>query len=463
MFEQPDREQLHREIFWKVQYVFDPEDQTAAFAYTIGLADRGLPELQLAAAPEQDPSDSPWILSSDDCAHQLNRFASMLVDGALAIGEPFSCTYDGGASTVIWTPGDPVPCDDVEAYGADSTAGIIPIRGRLQLPDVVPLADLPAGTIPLWRSEQAAILATVVPNRRGLRGFRAPRADASFECEQEFGPLTPIVEARAHAISQATPIILTDLLLRTLDAESTGVGPRLILGTAHTLAKLVGRHDAAEKAASLALTLVKSFRGPHADEPMWRAIQNTCGMDDVGDMCNGLSGVLVDQLAAILVASTVADQLDDSTRLAAFGPWSSAHTSSSMAPEEAWLAPEHILDTVRMQLDGADWDELDYLIAAWLELRTTPLAARLRGLAVTGQRGCPPASELLAGSFIGVRASFVADVEFYLTEFLCCATALLVERASFNAHDVHAFCDPFWEVLPELEFALNSPIAEQAA
>lgn len=463
MFEHPAHEQLHREIFWKVQYVFDPADPTAAFAYTIGLADRGLPELHLAAAPEQDPSDSPWILSSDDCAHQLNRFASLLVDGALANGEPFSCTYDGGASTVIWTPGEPVPCDDVEAYGADSTAGIIPIRGRLQLPDVVPLADLPAGTIPLWRSEQAAILATVVPNRRGLRGFRAPRADAPFACEQEFGPLTPIVEARAHAISQATPIMLTDLLLRTLDAESTGAGPRLVLGTAHTLATLVGRHDAAEKAAGLALTLVKSFRGPHADAPMWRALEKSCGMADAGDVHKGISGTLCDQIAAMLVASTVADQLDDATRLAAFGPWSSAHTSASMSPEEAWWAPTHVLDTVRMYLDELDWEMVDALIDAWLELRNTSLVVRLRGLAVTGRRGCPPASELLATSLVGVRASLVPDVEFYLTEFLCCTTALLAERAYFDARAVRTFSGPFWDVLPYFDEVLNSPIEEQAA
>ena len=54
MFEQPAREDLTREVFWEVQFVFDDDALTDNFAYTVGLADRGLPELHIMAAPRQE-------------------------------------------------------------------------------------------------------------------------------------------------------------------------------------------------------------------------------------------------------------------------------------------------------------------------------------------------------------------------------------------------------------------------
>ncbi len=465
MFEQPAREALPTDTFWRVQFVFDNDAMTEDFAYTVGLADHGLPELHIMAAPRQEFSDSPWVLSAHDCASQLNQLARMLIDGGLTSGDAIECTYDGGTTTVVWTPGDPTTPDVVQAYCADPSATVIPITAQLLPAPVEQLADLTASEESRWRDELEQLLTEAIPNRRGLRGFHAPKLDASFYCGQEYGPLTPLVRARAHAVSQATPDILADLLVRTLETDRC-FGSRAVLGIAYSHAKLASREPAAWSAEELAVTLVKSFRGPRADSPTWRSLMALTGFtaaDDSGDIRQGLSGALVHVIAAMLVATTVVDRLDEGARLAAFGPWSSARLSSDICPDHEWWAPRHIVDRIRSQVEELTWDEIDSLVARWDTIRDGDLMMLLRGLAVTGRRACPPASDLLAGSLAGVRAAFAPDINWHLSEFLCCATALLSERANFSADDVHKFCGPLGAVLPHLETSMNSPIVEQAA
>ncbi|GAA2147213.1 hypothetical protein GCM10009844_24220 [Nocardioides koreensis] len=50
-------DELRRAPFWQVQAVFDPDGEGGDFAYTIGLRERGLPELHLWARPTlgEDP------------------------------------------------------------------------------------------------------------------------------------------------------------------------------------------------------------------------------------------------------------------------------------------------------------------------------------------------------------------------------------------------------------------------
>ncbi|MBJ8348073.1 hypothetical protein [Antrihabitans sp. YC2-6] len=458
MFESLARESLHSDVFWEVQFVFDPDALTDNFAYTVGLAQRGYPELHLRAAPSQEVSESPWVLSAKDCGMQLNSFARKLIEGTLEVGKPFTSTYDGGATTIIWTPGEPTDRRDVDAHRVDAASLVIPMHSELVSTPIMPLADLSDREEARWRFELEQIVGNVTPNRRGLRGFRAPRPDASYSCHQDFGPLTPLVEARAYALAQATPEMLADLVERCLDTDRC-FGSGAVLGTAHTHARLVSRQSAAWNAGDLATTLVHSFRGPEGGAPMWRALLALTGVaHDGGNPHSGLSGVLTTAFAAILVATTVTDRLDEETRSAAFGPWSSARTASSMSPDPAWWAPDHVLDRISAELDDLDWQGVDALAVAWQQLSEDPFVMLLRGLAVTGPRGCPSASELLGGSLGGVRAAFTPDLEWTLTEFLCCATALLAERAKFDAAHVHRFCLPFASVLPNLETAMNSPL-----
>ena len=463
MFEQPAREDLTREVFWEVQFVFDDDALTDNFAYTVGLADRGLPELHIMAAPRQEFSDSPWVLSAQDCATQLNSFARLLIDGKLKVGRPIIDLYDGGATTVVWTPTDPTDPDDVEAHCADPSSSVISVDGELQPAQSFPLTDLSPDSEKYWRAELERIVASVTPNRRGLRGFRAPPLDSSFASNQDYGPLSPLVLARAHALSQATPQMLAALIRRSMDAERC-FSAKAVAGTAHTHAKLVGRHFAALNADELAETIVRSIRGPKGDSFAWRSTLTVLGLE-AHQSCPtihcGASDFLVHAVAAMLVATTVEDRLDNDTRLAAFGPWSAAQDHSG-SPEPLWWAPAHVLDTIRSQVERLSIADVVTLIDIWGREYDAALPKLLRGLAVTGSRAFPPARTVLRDSVVTEFIAMSPAIDPAVTEFLCCASALLSERARFSADDVYSFCAPFRAVLPNLEVVMNSPISEAA-
>lgn len=52
------------EPFWKVHAIFDTKGQGGDFAYTVGLHERGLPELHMWARPSEglDPGED-WIFN----------------------------------------------------------------------------------------------------------------------------------------------------------------------------------------------------------------------------------------------------------------------------------------------------------------------------------------------------------------------------------------------------------------
>ena len=456
------------DIFWKVQFVFDPDAVGHDFAYTIGLSKAGLPELYIDATPRQPLSDAPWSLGSRDCTHQLNTFARMLLRGKLVAHQEFTEQYDGGMTTAVWTPGEPTDPVEVGAYSAADTGAcsIIPITAEIVPSTSETLADLAPSDEAQWRAELDRLMRDCVPNRRGLRGFRRPSADASFSCTQTYGPLSPLVEARAYQVSQLTPTMIADVLRRSLDCEYT-IPSSATLGTAYAHAQAAGRMSAAWNAEDLAATLVKSIIGPQGKSSTWRSVMKLTGFDladDTGDVRSGLSGVLVRAVAALLVATAVVDRLDAAIRLQAFGIWSSIKDPRSIAPEEPWWAGAHILNAVRGEVAQLDVPRTVELLEVWLSMRTRErLVWVLRGLAVTGAYGCPRASDLLNRTTIGLLAQLSPDLEWHLTEFLCCSTAMLSERARFSNDDVHTFCHRLAGALPGLEALMNSPVVEEAA
>ena len=72
---------------WQVQSVFDPDGEGHDFAYTIGLHERGLPELHIWARPPigDDPGED-WMFSCNDRCRILNEVAWRLIDGEVRVG-----------------------------------------------------------------------------------------------------------------------------------------------------------------------------------------------------------------------------------------------------------------------------------------------------------------------------------------------------------------------------------------
>ncbi len=442
---QPKRESLRRHAYWKVQYV-RAADPRQAYAYTVGLADSGLPELYMKAVPIQPRSADAWTFSPTDCARQLNAFAQQLIAGELVVGQSFSRSYDADTTTVVWTPGARTAPEHLEAGWVDADGTVIPMIAQLQPPVLEPPTVFTAPEWRRWRREVDRVLAEV-PRRHGVAGFPAPAAHAPSE--SGIGPLAPLVQAYAHAVSRATPATLAVLLDLTMDTERC-FGARSVLAVCYAKARVTQRVAAVQRAEQQARALVDALRGPGGTRADWRKMLHCSGFsaaDDRRGLSGGVGAVLLHAVTALLAAAAVADRLDERTALAAFGPWSAAVDPRDVAPGPRHWAPAHVRTALRACLPA----DLGTVVDAWEEVRDSHLAALLRALSVTGARGCPPPRVLL-----GTRLS--PGDEWALSEFLNCATALLSERALFDAGEVAEFCAPLADALPLLESVLNAPL-----
>jgi hypothetical protein len=450
--------------FWMVYAVYDPEGGGRDLAYTVGLAPRGLPELQVWARPTDglDPGED-WKFSQQDCIRLLNEFGDLLVRGRLEVGDVVERTFDGGAARAVFTVGAAVEPDAVEAYQVSPGAAVLPLRWRLEREPV----GLPAEVADeeRCRADLAALLASIPPSAKPPPGWRRPTANASFRLDQPYGPLTPLVRAQGIAIATASPVQLVDFISRQLDAESS-VGPRNILAMTAAAARTVGRVRPVAEARKAAHGIVNHVRGPVARTPRWREVLAITGFtaDETSQLHTGMSGVLLDGTQAVLTLQAVADVADQHTRLAGFGPWRAAMSPSGMVAGSDWLASAPVLATVRRLLIGLEPWEVQLLAQTYLAARDDwgGLPMRLRGWAVTSPAGAPPASELLRGTPAGAVLEASPDADDVMTELLCCMTAALSNRAHLTAAEVDRLSAPMTTLIPHLRNVLHEPITVEA-
>ena len=87
---------------WQVMAVFDPEGTGSDFAYTVGLAEFGQPELHMWARPThgEDPGHD-FKFSSLDLASILGHFAERLLTADLAVGDCEEIAFDEGMNHAL--------------------------------------------------------------------------------------------------------------------------------------------------------------------------------------------------------------------------------------------------------------------------------------------------------------------------------------------------------------------------
>jgi hypothetical protein len=460
----PDVDNEQVQPFWMVHTVYDSEGGGKDLAYTVGLAPRGLPELQVWARPTDgiDPGED-WKFSQRDCIRLLNEFADLLVRDRLAVGDVVERTFDAGAARVVFIVGAAVEPDAVEAYQVPPGATVLPLRWQLEREPVGRPGEV--ADEELCRADLAALLATIPPSATAPAGWRRPTANASFRHAQPYGPLTPLVLAQGIAIATASPVQLVDFITRQLDTESS-VGPRNILAITAAIARTVGRVQAVAAARKAAEGLVTDVRGRGTPTRRWCDVLAITGFtaDETPQLHTGLSGALLDGTQAVLTLRAVDDVADQPTRLAGFGPWLAAMSPSGMVAGPDWLASAPVLATVRRLLGGLEPWEVQLLSQTYLAARDDwgGLPMRLRGWAVTSPAGAPPASELLRGTRAGSVLEASPDADDVMTEWSCCLTAALSNRAHLTAAEVHRLCAPMTALIPHLRDVLDEPITVEA-
>jgi len=272
----------HCDHLCQIISVFDPDGTGRDFAYTVGLADRGLPELHLWARPSEgeDPGFD-WMLSDRDRHGVLLDFAEDLAAGRVSVGSTRTHVYDDGLATVVFRLDPTVDADEVEAYGARS-ARVIPIRWRLERPAAgrpAPVNGATAAEINA-RADVERWFATAIAARSGRMVYRCRPYGTRHD--QPLGPQRAVVEAVAAQLRHSTAELITGIVFTMLAAGRGGWGDGYDRALLSAHARVAGRSAAYEEARTHADGVVRETLGS-ATAPtrlLTDALIFGCGDDD---------------------------------------------------------------------------------------------------------------------------------------------------------------------------------------
>lgn len=470
--------------FWEVQAVFDPDGGGAEFAYTIGLHTRGLPELHLWAHPSLgDDPGADWMLSTRDRMGVLNELAALLVQGRLGVGTQLTREYDDGHARVEYRVDPPGDREELEALGVPDGVAVLPVRWSLH--------RAPEGTLrPLTDTvskEAAELYEQIVDDLPG--GSRAPRgwalpSDPDFEPDQPFGPLTPVVLARAAQLWQADDDTVASLLRAAASVEY-GYSLTYALTVARALARPCGRRLPLEHLHDRAGDLVEGLTTAPAAQRRWRSIVRAVDPAWWDSMrpaerkrvAHNFVGVLHNVTRMCLAVEAVADVADPSLLLAARGPWIRGVTGDVLPEEPEWEASAEVVAAVEELLRPLDGQALAAIgrmhrLALTLTVRDAEaypdVCGRLLSWATVSAAVFPRRSlERLPGcgsvaSGVAVATGAAGDgvpaVTSDLHDWATCVASALTYRSRLSAEDIRVLSLLPGEMLPGLEPLLNSPV-----
>jgi hypothetical protein len=459
--------------FWQVQAVFDPDGTGKDFAYTIGLYDKGLPELHVWARPSlgEDPGHD-WVLSVRDRTYLLNELAQLLVEGRLEVGSTLTREYDAGLATVTYEVSPPGDRDELEAYGVAPGALVLPVLWSLRRPPEGPLSPLTERAQDVARATYTDVVAGLDLTRKGPRDWALPLTP-SFAPDQRFGPLTAVVLARAAQLWQCTDEPLEHLLYMATCAQSDGsvTGPVAVAAAA---ARSVGRRPGLEALLQAVPALVEHITERPAGQRRWKVVASGVfpGLwkelkpsERVAAEDN-LARILHDVTLGCLAVEAVADVADPDLVLRGRGPWLAGMRRETVLSLPEWRASSVVLDTVRALLAPIDAGGLATIAAMHHRTRGErsefgDLAIRLQTWAVTSAASCPwdpvladlPGWKPLAAALPGAVIGALPDLEHWAT----CVTSALAHRDRLSERDVTMLAAPFRSCLPALAAVLQKP------
>ncbi|MDN5727443.1 MAG: hypothetical protein L0G99_16175, partial [Propionibacteriales bacterium] len=410
-----------RTAWWKVLSIFDPDGDGIDFAYTVGLHDRGFPELHLWARPDRgtDPG-ADWMFSNQDRTSILNEVAWRLVEGELSVGDEWQQELDMGASLVhfrLEPPGDP---EHLEAFQIDDEATVLPVSWSLERTPEGQLAPLDDAALADAAAELTAVVSDIRPDFRpdvvAPPGWELADAvvapdptdpptypPSAFDPEQRFGPRTPFILARAAMLWVADANDWISLSRCLKDAERFDPA-RHPLGLATGAARLVGRTaalQASQQAADDLIELIMSGRWAEqwqqyvawfapseaeAQDPEWQA-----------EASETLATLFRHHARILFAVEVVADQLPDWVLLWVRGPWVTGLCRDGDVPGPEWVASDTVMAQLVAALAPLSLAELRDLPAQNFEFAEQDddyrvMVNELHGGALTGFGGCPRAA-----------------------------------------------------------------------
>lgn len=427
---------------WQVLWIFDEDDASAGFAYTVGLHDRGMPEVQIRCAPSLGDDPAPdWRFSGRDMGAILNDVGARLLSGAIDVGCTWEEEYDGGLVTVAFRVDPAEPAEDLEAYQVHREATVLPVRWALRRaprgarrdpdPDECTALEVELAEVP--PSPRSA-----VPGR-----WRAP-ARRTWSADQRYGPRTPIVRAVAASLWTSPPRTLVEAVVLGTQVERGGGRLTWPVTLAAAQAWPLGLDDAVQRAVDDVHATAARHR-PGATSGSWESVVDAVACGSVPDrrLERNLRHVVADLLSAVVAVEVVGSAASEQARLAALGPWAHAGLPPGVPAGPEWTAGPAVvrrLDELLARLGDDARATVARLHDARLEAgRDERLLGMLTGWAVTGAAAAP--------SRPGVHPDWATSL-----------TTALTFRLRLTAEQVRDLAGPYVDVLPTLEDWLNDPV-----
>ncbi len=461
--------------------MYDPDGGGKDFAYTIGLHSRGLPELHIWARPSlgEDPGHD-WMLSPTDRCHVLNELAELMLHGRIGIGSQLSREYDDRLATVTYRVDPPQDKEDLEAYAVPAGVDVLPVRWSLRRPPEGPPTALSPQARTTAQGDFATVTAGLDPRAPAPPGWVLPALPA-FDIDQRFGPLTPVVLARAAQLWQADDDALCDLLHTAMTVAYAG---SLTWPVARSMAtaRLVGRRPALDALHHATHDLVEWLTERPPAQRRWRSIVkmsdpqlwSTSSGSERHRIERNLAGFLHAVTHACLASEAVADVAEATLLLEGRGPWLSGLQATGQLPGPQWHASPIVLDAIHRLLVPLSRPELTTLATQHAlgrddslpSLSSLPgyadVCVRLASWATVSAAGCPQAPVLTTlpawPPDRGVHPGGWFDPVDELQHWATCVASALTHRARLSADDVDTLAAPHRVHLPELQQVPDDPL-----
>ena len=438
----------HDEPFWRVQTVYDPEGLGRDFAYTVGLAERGVPELHLWARPSlgEDPG-ADWNLSLLDAARMLNGVAWRLLDGDLPVGATWEHEYDAGFVTARFVVQDAVPAVEVEAFAAGDVP-VLPVRWSLERDPVGPLVAMTPGAQKdaerlhhdVWQLLDDGLASTPA-------GWPEP-VSLDWSAEQDFGPRTPLVLARAAQVWSAGQDALIDQASNAIILNQRRQPGYAVL-VARAAARRAGRVEVLDRVSAAATRLMAELGegwGVQALAALRHYMIGDMGDAPVEDreaVMRGIRSALTEQVQALLVTEAAADLMPAWAVVWGQGPTLTALGPQGLPPEDRYRCSPEVGEAVRSLVTGCIIDDVVRASVAWHETQGCEAELWLETIRITGATHAPHIADIVTPQVVsGIAQVLREDHDLPLLvcqEWLNALAAVLSERVSLDASVVEAF------------------------
>ena len=306
--------------FWKVIAVFDPDGTGSDFAYTVGLADRGCPELHVWARPtDGDDPGVDFMLSQRDTGGLLSGWAAELLAGTLLPGDTREVPLDAGATRAIFTAADPCAPEGLDAFAVAPGAQVIAMRWVLERAPVGPRTAVSAAERDRICAEVLRLDLHEVPGVGGswTGQLRSTETDISVDPSQLYGPRTTLVLTRAAWLANADVDCLADLLNAAMYSEED-VPAKQLLALNGAAARRVGLVDSLAAVQDLVDEVIAAVHGPRRHGRRWRGLLKAFGVPASGDEAERISDAVTDLLrytvAVLLGVDVLGDDGDERAR-----------------------------------------------------------------------------------------------------------------------------------------------------